>query len=61
MKRLHGLATSVPPALHFIALSQEELDQRIAKRAEDEANGLVQPWVGNKKKASGATSATSDS
>lgn len=60
LKRLHKLATSVPLALHFIALSQEELNQRIAKRAEDEANGLVEPWVGNKKKkASGSMSATS--
>lgn len=56
LKRVHNLATSVPPQLHFVALSQEELNQRITKRAEDEAEGLVEPWTGNKRK--GAKSAS---
>ncbi|KIO28402.1 hypothetical protein M407DRAFT_22454 [Tulasnella calospora MUT 4182] len=59
VKRLHSLASSVPPALHFIALNQEEVNQRIAKRAEDEANGVIEPWVGNKKKAPEPASANS--
>ncbi|KIO19281.1 hypothetical protein M407DRAFT_11469 [Tulasnella calospora MUT 4182] len=50
LKEIHALATSTPPQLHFITLNQEELSQCIEKRAEDEANGLVEPWVGNKRK-----------
>ncbi|KIO22579.1 hypothetical protein M407DRAFT_9858 [Tulasnella calospora MUT 4182] len=61
LKRLYSLATSVPPALHFVALDQEELNQRIAKRTEDEANGLVEPWTGNKKKGAQSTPETAAS
>ncbi|KIO18616.1 hypothetical protein M407DRAFT_31727 [Tulasnella calospora MUT 4182] len=59
LKRIHGLVTSSPPQLHFLALTQEQLDQRIAKRAEDEASGAVEPWVGNKKRTTGPASTPS--
>lgn len=57
LKRIHNLVTSKPPQLHFVALTQQDLNQRIEKRAQDEAEGLVEPWV-RKKKTTGSVSAT---